>query len=95
MSIPGAPALTTEQIANEILAVLKSGTGFCYKVIWDRVIGAHFRCSPENNQRFQHALQSLARRGQVMTENGWYALRKGEVPGEVKAVAFSRESMLR
>lgn len=95
MGIPQAPELTTEQITEEILAVLKSGKGFYYHVIWSRVLGVHFRNSPENDHRLRQTLDSLIKRGEVMSENGWYALRKGENAQEAKITAFSRELISR
>lgn len=95
MGIPKAPELTTEQIAKEILAVLKSGKGFYYHVIWSKVLGVHFGNSPENDHRLRQTLDSLVKGGQVVNENGWFSLRKGENAQEVKITAFSRELISR
>jgi hypothetical protein len=91
MSKPRAPELTTKQIEKYILDVLKGGyTGYSYKTVWDRVVGIHFRRSFENTQRFQHALQSLAKRGRIFYDNRWYSLRQNGAQ-QAQATGFSRE----
>ncbi len=87
--------METEQISEEILATLANGPGFHYRVIFDKVLGVHFRCSPENTHKLQQTLQTLVKSGRVMHTDGWYALRKGEKPQEAKITAFSRESIAR
>ena len=78
MSVPNSPALEAEKIREEVLAVLKSGKGFYYHVIWSRVLGIHFRNSPENDHRLRQTLDSLVQGGQVIRSNGWYALKETE-----------------
>lgn len=91
MSVPKPPVLTPEQVAKEILAVLKSGKGFYYHVIWSKVLGVQFRNSPENDSLFRRMLDRLTECGAVQNENGWYALRELDKTGEAQIMAFSRE----
>jgi hypothetical protein len=74
MSVPKSPELTVEQIEREVLAALKGVTGAHYNVLWAKVLGVYFRNSPENDQKFRQALESLTVRGLILGGNGFYAL---------------------
>jgi len=74
MSIPKSPTLTKRVIEGEALQHLEYAKGLSYRVLWGKVLGVNFRNSPENDHTFRLALESLAKQGKVLYENGWVAL---------------------
>lgn len=72
--IPKAPRLKQKQVEQEVIQALSQSKGLCHSVLWNKVLGIHFRNSPENDYTFRQALASLVARGIARTENGWYAL---------------------
>jgi hypothetical protein len=74
MGIPTSPTLTKRVIEGEVLQYLQQAKGLSYAVLWQKILGVHFRNSPENDQRLRQALESLVKQGKILHENGWVAL---------------------
>jgi len=79
MSIPKSPTLTKQVIEGEVMQHLEHAKGLFYPVLWQKILGVHFRNSPENDHTFRRALESLVKQGKILHNNGWIALvRKAE-----------------